>query len=340
MELARCRDSRSRDRPACNTLLRRHAVILITGGMGFIGLHTARRLLDTGEDVVVTLFHTRREPDFIKDELGKRVAVERLDITSTHDAIDVVRKHKVTGVMHLAVPGLAALSPAEDFRTNMVGLINVLEAARLGEVRRVVLASSLAVYQSLPEGPFFEDALIPVESGNPTETYKKAWEIVGLHYASRTGMEIVSARMSGIYGPLYHTLANPMSRMCHAAAHGVPADFSSSRGGVPFEDDEGDFCYVKDCAAGLALLQTANTLPHKVYNIAAGIGRTYGEFANAVRKVVPTAEIKLQAGRSPRAKPRNYLDCSRAAQDVGYRQEYPIERAAADYIDWLRKNAV
>lgn len=315
-------------------------MILITGGMGFIGLHTARRFLDAGENVVVTLFHTRREPDFIKDELGKRVAVERLDITSTHDVIDIVRKHKVTGVVHLAVPGLAVLTPAEDFRTNMGGLINVLEAARIGEVRRVVLASSIAVYQSLPAGPFFEDALIPVESGNPTETYKKAWEIVGLHYGSRTGIEIVSARMSGIYGPLYHTLANPMSRMCHAAAHGIPADFSGSRGGVPFEDDQGDFCYVKDCAAGLQLLQMAESLPHRVYNIAAGVGRTYGEFASAVRQVVPAAEIKLQPGRSPRAKPQPYLDCSRAAQDIGYRPEFPIERAAADYIDWLRKNPV
>jgi UDP-glucose 4-epimerase len=315
-------------------------VILITGGMGFIGLHTARRFLDAGENVVVTLFHTRREPDFIKDELGKRMLVERLDITSTHDVIDVVRKHKVTGVVHLAVPGLAALTPAEDFRANMIGLVNVLEAARIGEVRRVTLASSIAVYQNLPGGPYFEDALLPVQSGNATETYKKAWEIVGLHYASRTGMEVVSARLSGIYGPLYHTLANPMSRMCHAAAHGVAADFSGSRSGVPFEDDEGDFCYVKDCAAGLQLLQMAANLPNPIYNIAAGVGRTYGEFANAVRAVVPNAQIQLQPGRSPRAKPDPYLDCSRAAKDIGYRQEYPVERAAADYIDWLRKNPV
>ena len=102
-------------------------MILITGGMGFIGLHTARRFLDAGESVVITQFTQRREPDFIKDEIGKRVIIERLDVTSVHDAIEVVRKHKVTGIIHLAVPGLAALTPAEDYRVNMQGFINVLE---------------------------------------------------------------------------------------------------------------------------------------------------------------------------------------------------------------------
>src|SRR6059036_1590197 len=111
-------------------------MILITGGMGFIGLHTARRFLDAGEEVVITQFSTRREPDFIKDEIGKRVTVERLDVTNTLETIDLVRRHKVTGIVHLAVPGLAALSAAEDYRVNMMGLLNVLEAARLGDVKR------------------------------------------------------------------------------------------------------------------------------------------------------------------------------------------------------------
>jgi nucleoside-diphosphate-sugar epimerase len=120
----------------------------------------------------------------------------------------------------------------------------------------------------------------------------------------------------------------------------MPADFSGTRGGVPFEDDEGDFCYVKDCAAGLQLLQMAPSLPHQIYNISAGVARSYGEFANAVRAAAPTAQITLQTGRSLRAKAQPYLDATLAAKDFGYQPEYPIERAAADYVDWLRNNLV
>ena len=53
---------------------------LVTGGLGFIGLHTARALLDRGEDVVLTQYRVAREPDFIKPELGKRAFIEQLDV--------------------------------------------------------------------------------------------------------------------------------------------------------------------------------------------------------------------------------------------------------------------
>ena len=153
-------------------------MILITGGLGFIGLHTARRFLDVGEQVVLTQFRVRREPDFIKDEIGKRVFIERLDVTSAHDVIDVVRKHKVNGIVHLAVPALAALSAAEDYRVNVMGFLNILEAARLSDIKRVAWGSSIAVYATLPKGPFSEDTLLPIASRNPTETFKKATRLM------------------------------------------------------------------------------------------------------------------------------------------------------------------
>ena len=54
---------------------------LVTGGLGFIFLQTPRSLLDMGEDVVLTQYRVAREPDFIKDELGKRAFVEQLDVS-------------------------------------------------------------------------------------------------------------------------------------------------------------------------------------------------------------------------------------------------------------------
>jgi UDP-glucose 4-epimerase len=155
-------------------------MMLITGGMGFIGLHTARRLLDAGEDVVITRYRTWREPDFLRDEYGKRVQIESVDTTSHHDVLGAALKHKVTGIVHLSVPALAALTPAEDYRINTDSLINVLEAGRLAGVQRVCVASSVAVYSTgLKEGPFREDMYVPLQSSNPTETWKKAEEIMG-----------------------------------------------------------------------------------------------------------------------------------------------------------------
>src|SRR5690348_9622234 len=157
------------------------AMLLITGGMGFIGLHTARCFLDAGQDVVLTHFKTRREPDFIRDELGKRAQVESLDVADASAMADVMRKYPIDGIVHLAVPGLAALSPADEYRTNTQGLLNVLEAGRQASVKRVTIASSIAVYGGLSQGPFRETDRLPMESGSPTEAYKKSEEILGLH---------------------------------------------------------------------------------------------------------------------------------------------------------------
>jgi UDP-glucose 4-epimerase len=311
-------------------------MILITGGLGFIGLHTARRFLDAGEKVVLTHYRVRREPDFIQAEIGKSVFIEPLDVTSAHDAIDLARKHRVTGIVHLAVPGLNALSAAEDYRVNVTGWLNILEAGRLCDAGRVSLASSIAVYAGLPAGPFREDMLLPVNSGSATETFKKAMEILAMHYASRTGMEVVLLRIGSPFGPLYHSLAAPSSRICHAAAKGVPVDFKGTRGGAPHEEDEVGACYVKDCAAAIQLLQMANKLSQRIYNIGNDAPLKYREFAALVKKIVPDTQINLQPGQGPRNRPNAYMDNARIREDVAYHPEYNPERAIAEYIDWLR----
>jgi len=313
-------------------------MILITGGLGFIGLHTARRFLDVGEPVVLSQYRVRREPDFIKAEIGKRAFIETLDVTSANDVIDVVRKHKVTGIVHLAVPGLGALSAAEDYRINVMGFLNVLEAARSFDVRRVSLASSVAVYAGLAEGPFRENALVPVQSGNPTETFKKALEILGLHFASRTNLEVVALRIGTPFGPLYHSLAAPTSRIIHAAAKGVPADFAGARGGAPHQEDDTGAFYVKDCARAIQLVQMADKLSQRIFNISSEAPMKYREFVAAVKKVVPSAQIDLPPGHGPRNRPNAYLDINRLKQEVGYQPEYTIERAVEEYIDWLGKH--
>lgn len=313
-------------------------MILITGGMGFIGLHTARRFLDVGEEVVITRYSSWREPSFIKDEYGMRVKVEKVDTTSPHDVNEVVRKHQVDGIIHLVVPGLGALTPAEDNRINTHSLINVLEAARTNDVKRVLLASSIAAYGSLPEGPFREETPLPVTSGSATEAFKKAWEVLAFHWADRTGVDVRAVRINVNCGPLYHSMSQPNSRMAHAAARGLAANFTGAAGGEPYEDDETDLNYIKDCALGLQLLQMAPKLNHRIYNLGHGRGVSNREILAAIRKVVPDAQITLKPGARPGARRNAYMDISRIRADTGFSPTYEMDQAMAEYIAWLRSN--
>ena len=323
-------------------------MILITGGMGFIGLHTAKLLLEAGEDVVLMQHQARREPDFLsmssasmssaKGKGGGRALIERADITSSYDVLDIVRRHHVTGIVHLVAPPVRGISPAEDFRINTQGLLNVLEAARVSDVRRVCLGSSGSVYLGVPNGPYPESMPLPIDSRTPVEAYKKALETMALHYATRTGLQVAALRLGHIYGPLYYSLVNLPSRLCHAVVQGREPDYADAPGGVPFADDEGDFCYVRDCARGIQLVAMAPELRHQIYNVGGGVAITNGDVANAVAKVAPGFEAHLRPGRSPHGRSNPVMTIERIREDAGYEPAYSIDAAIADYIAWLRSN--
>ena len=107
-------------------------MILVTGGLGMIGAHTARALADLGHGVVVTAHRRTEVPSF----LAGRVAVEALDVTDRDAFLALGERHDISGIVHLAgsVPGA---DPVRYFRSDTAGLLNALDAARTWGVSAV-----------------------------------------------------------------------------------------------------------------------------------------------------------------------------------------------------------
>ena len=310
---------------------------LVTGGLGFIGLHTARSLLDQGEDVVLTQYRVAREPDFIKPYLGTRAFVEQLDVSDYDRLMEIGEKHKIDRIAHLAVPGLGALSAEDDFRINMFGLFNMLRAGDKWECKRVGLASSGAVYGGArsTDGTNKEDMPLPVNTagGGATGTWKKAFELIGSYWQGRTGLDVTMLRIAGIYGPLYHSMSNLPSRLVHAAVKGEAPQLR----GDTYAEDGGDSTYVKDCGDGIALLMLADKLNYNCYNIGAGRATTAGELVSAIQSVIPNFKGDfLKEGHSPNSRGNSYGDLSRIKADVSYEPKWPAEKSIPDYINWIK----
>jgi UDP-glucose 4-epimerase len=312
-------------------------MMLITGGLGFIGLHTARAALEQGDSVVLTRYRSYRLPSFLEPELGKRVFIEAVDLNSPYDLIDVIRKHSVTSICDLFVPRRGTLSPGEDYRVKTGGFLHVLEAARVCDVPRVSHASSVAVYGSVLEGPLREDIPLPMTSRNETEAFKKAEEVLGNHYADRAGLDIVFLRIGGFYGPLYQRENRSTLKMIRAAMAGVAATYDGVLGGPPYEEDEADAVYVRDGARAIAQLTLARSLPSRAYNIGGGQPVTNRDLASAVKKVYPQAEIPLLPGRSRRGAGLS-MDLTAIKRDIGYAPEYDVDRGIGEWIEWLKTN--
>jgi UDP-glucose 4-epimerase len=317
-------------------------MILITGGLGFIGSHTAEAVLDLGESCVLVQRRGGAVPGALAGELGRRVFVEQADIRDMQALGEIGKRHKITGIVHLAgsvpwPPG--GFEPVDGARQAIDSLLNVFQAARDWAVARVGVASTIGVYGGAVGGPpYREDALLPMTAGPVIPAFKKIGELLGDYIGGAAGLEVVAFRIAGIWGPRGRAESAffGAAQLVHAAVRGTPPDVSALHAPA-YAGDGLDLCYVKDCGRGIALLQLAERLNHATYNVATGRATTYGQIADAIRKVIPGARIELPAGRNPDGPGHDYyLDITRIHADTGYQPGYDAERAVADYIGWLR----
>jgi UDP-glucose 4-epimerase len=317
-------------------------MILVTGGLGFIGSHTARALADVGQTCVLTR-HSTEIPPVLAGTVGTDAVVEQVDVGDTQALIALGERHDITGVVHLADPAVASVlgsatrGGAIQFATLFRGLGSVLDAARTWEVKRVTLASTIGVYMGVGDGPWREDMPLPVDTFHGIPVMKKIAEALTGFAARTTGIQMVCVRPSGIWGPGGRNSSGvfALPGLVHAAvrpASGTEDQFSRFR-----EDDEGDLCYVKDCAHAIALIHTARHLNHATYNVGGGRAYTNGEIVASLSAAVPGFTVQLSSGQTPGHPEDPYLDLTRLREDTGFEPRYSLETGIREYVSWLRE---
>jgi UDP-glucose 4-epimerase len=314
-------------------------VILVTGGLGSIGSHTARALLDLGESVVLTAHRSTGLPGHLAGEPGGRVAVEPLDTTDQTAFLDIGKRHEITGIVHLAAGRFDLPDPVAYLRAETLGLLNALHAATVWGVRRFSVASTIGVYAGVDEVPWREDAPLPVTAAHQIHAFKKTAELFAAQTGDGAGFETVSLRIGTIWGPLGlpDSPFFALPRLLSAAVWGEDPDLTPPRPAA-YADDGRDLCYVKDCGRAIALLMLTERLNHRIYNVSAGRLVRYSEVTAAINATVPGANISLPPGRNPGQPPDNYMDTTRLRADTGFQLEYDVARAVPDYAAWLRKH--
>lgn len=312
-------------------------MILLIGGLGFIGSHITRALLDMGRPCVLAQRRTGGVPEMIAGEIGGLAFVEQADVTDLKSLLEVGERHEITSIVYLAGAfGLDSSDPVGGVRAGVDGLVNLFQAAVEWRVPRVGLASTIGVYNVTADGPLREDTPLPMTAGHPIPAAKKVGELIGDYIGGAAGIDVHHFRIGAVWGPL----GRPSSRffavpqLVHQAVRGRAPDPS---GPAAHADDGMDTIYVKDCGRAIALLHTAERLGHHTYNVSGGRATTYREFAAAITSVIPDAGIELREGRDPQGLGKDvHLDISRLQHDTGYRAAYDTESAVRDYVDWLR----
>ena len=306
---------------------------LITGGTGFIGAYITRLLVQEGEEVVVYDVDPRR--DILEYLMGKeesdRIKVIRGDVTDLAHLIHVVQEYNITKIIHMAalLSAESSANPTLALRVNCDGTANILEAARILGLEKMVYASSASVF-GLPEK--YEQEYVPNDAPHyPASVYaasKSLNERVAEHYFREYGVDSVGLRFATVYGTGQRggVSASRTEELMVKPALGKP-------GIVPHGDATINWLYVEDAARVAVMASKKATTETRAFNIDGDI-RSVAEAADCIRKLIPGADIKLLPGHVLFAMK---LDTTRIREEIGYHPQWPIERAMKKIIDEVLK---
>lgn len=306
-------------------------MVLITGGAGFIGSHVARALVAKGTAVRVlddlstgdAANIAGLDVELVEGDLADPAVLDR-----ALDGVDAV----VNLAARVSVPE-SCEDPIDYDRVNGHAFVQLLQACRERGVRRVVYASSAAIYGDSPPLPTPESA--PLAPRSPYAAQKAANEHYGRAFSETLGLETVGLRFFNVFGPRQDpggAYAGVVAKFCERAAAG--------RGLTIFGDGEQrrDFVYVEDVARAVVLALSAPDVAGRAFNIGGGGVTTINQLARAV---VEASGAPLEVVHGP---PRlgdvrdSAADISLADECLGWRPTADLTEALAATLRWYRSH--
>ena len=286
---------------------------VVTGGAGFIGSHVVEALLDRGDEVhVVDNFATGR-----RENLTGRATVHELDIREPLDGL--FRELRPEAVVHLAAQadvGTSVEQPVLDAEVNVLGTLNVLEAARPHSAQVVFSSTGGAIYGECERPAREDDPRRPV---SPYGTAKLAAEEYLATWNRLHGTNHVTLRFANVYGP----------RQLAKLEGGVVAIFTdrlrAGEGVTIFGDGSQtrDFVYVGDVVeAVLAAIGTEGG----PYNVGTGAETSVLDLFDACRRIAGAEPDAEHAPARPGDALRSVLDVSLAERELGWRPRTALEQ--------------
>lgn len=328
--------------------------ILLTGGAGYIGSHTAVELIESDYDIIIfdNLSNSSYESCLRVEEItGKEVAFVRGDIRSKEDLQLLFEKYPISAVMHFA--GLKSVNESIEkplcyYENNVIGTINLLEIMQEFDCKKIIFSSSATVYGEPAQLPIKES--FPVSATNPYGRSKLMVEDIlrDLHYSdNRWSIALlryfnpVGAHSSGLIGEDPQGIPNNLMPFITQTALGVRKKLQVFGDDYPTKDGTGvrDFIHVMDLARGhLAALDKIEEGELMIVNLGTGQGYSVLEmiraFEKASSRVLPYIMTSRRAGDVAEV----YADPSYAKKRLGWQAELGLKEMCEDSWRWQSNN--
>ncbi|MBU9477103.1 UDP-glucose 4-epimerase GalE [Burkholderia multivorans] len=329
--------------------------ILVTGGAGYIGSHTAVELLDNGYDVVIVdnLVNSKAEAvRRIERITGKQPAFHQIDVCDEAALAKVFDAHPITGTIHFAAlkaVGESVAKPLEYYQNNLGGLLTVLKVMRARNVKQFVFSSSATVYgvperspidESFPlsaTNPYGQSKLIAEQILRDLEVSDPSWRIATLRYFNPVG-----AHASGLIGEDPAGIPNNLMPYVAQVAVGKLEKLRVFGSDYPTPDGTGvrDYIHVVDLAKGhiAALDALVKRDASFVVNLGTGQGYSVLDVVRAFEKASGRPVPYEIVARRPGDVAECYANPQAAADIIGWRATLGLDDMCADHWRWQEAN--
>lgn len=310
--------------------------VLITGGAGFIGCHTAEALIKRGDKVVlVDNFNDYYDPKLKRDRIknvlkGMDFKLYRTDIRNKKKMDAIFRKEKIGKVVHLAAMAGVRYSlenPNLYYEVNVLGTQNMLDLAVVHKIKNFVYASSSSVYGNNTKLPFSEKDSVD----NPISPYaasKKANELQAHVYSHIYGLPTTGLRFFTVYGPWGRP---DMALFLFTKAITEKKTIKVFN----FGNMSRNFTYVKDIVSGILTVLDAD-LPCGVMNIGGDKEEKLTRFIEVIEKNLGKKAKKKMMPMQPGDVPATVADI-RKLRALGWSPETRIEEGIRNFVNWYKE---
>ena len=309
--------------------------ILITGA-GLIGAHAARQAADAGNKAV--LFDLAPNRDYLQKIVGgDRADVVAADMRDLPALLSALERFKIDTLVHTA--GLIGSRVQENSYTgatnNILGTINILEAARLRQLRRVVYISTFGVYDRAKINDSVVRETDPIGGHNLYATTKVCSEHLVHAYAAMYKLDTAILRPGGVFGRGFYvggsTVGKVMRDLALNIIKGEPIILDANIYGL------NEYVYGKDVGLAVFLACQKEKLRQRIYNAGTGVVTGPEELAQVVRELSPNIKVTVSGAVNADRSKSMPLDLSVSKAELGYAPRFPLKEALRDYMDELWK---
>lgn len=329
--------------------------ILITGGAGYIGSHTAVMLMEAGHRIIIIDNLCNSSPrvlDRLRQLCGDEFEFVQADVRDGAALDSVFAQHPVESVIHFAglkAVGESVTQPLRYFDNNVGSTVSLLQAMDRADVRRMVFSSSATVYgdpQQMPisetthlkaTNPYARTKLICEDMLRDLQDADPRWQVAVLRYFNPAG-----AHPSGIIGEAPSGIPNNLMPYITQVAVGQRDYLSIFGNDYPTPDGTGvrDYIHVMDLARGhiAALEHLTKQQPSITVNLGTGHGVSVQQLVDTFARVTGRPIACRHVARRPGDAAACYADITLARATLGWQAEHDIARMCEDAWRWQSMN--